>query len=186
MKIKVLTATFLMMLAITAPVLAQGQGNGNGNGNSGQSEGGNNGNGNGNNGNGNGGNGNGGNDGPADTPGGSRSREDGDSDANPGKGNNGANHDNGANGPRSKDSSPPAEPVIIPEDELLPMVEAGEAVSLVSLLPDIKTRTGGQIIDAQLVRAERSLVYVVKVLTPAGRVGTEYYNARSGSHIEVP
>ena len=143
MKIKVLTATFLMMLAITAPVLAQGQGNGNGNGNSGQSEGGNNGNSNG-------------------------------------------NHDNGANGPPSKGSSPPAEPVIIPEDELLPMVEAGEAVSLVSLLPDIKTRTGGQIIDAQLVRAERSLVYVVKVLTPAGRVGTEYYNARSGSHIEVP
>jgi hypothetical protein len=184
MKIKVLTATFLMMLAITPPVLAQGQGNGNGN--SGQSEGGNNGNGNGNNGNGNGGNGNGGNNGPADTPGGNRSREDVDSDANPGKSHGGANHDNGANGPPSKDSSPPAEPVIIPEDELLPMVEAGEAVSLVSLLPDIKTRTGGQIIDAQLVRAERSLVYVVKVLTPAGRVGTEYYNARSGSHIEVP
>jgi hypothetical protein len=177
MKIKVLTATFLTMLAITAPVLAQGHGNGDGN--SGQSE-------SGNSGNGNGGNGNGGNNGPADTPGGNRSREDGDSDANPGKGNGGANHDNGANGSRSKDSSPPAEPAIIPEDELLPMVEAGEAVSLVSLLPDIETRTGGQIIDAQLVRAERSLLYIVKVLTPAGRVGTEYYDARSGSHIEVP
>lgn len=173
MKIKFLTATFVLMLAITAPVLAQGNGNGNG----GQSEGGNSGNGHG---------GSSGNESPGDSSGRDSSRQNGNANANAGKNNAGTGNGNGANHSRATNSSPPAEPAIVPEDELLPMVEAGEAVSLVSLLPDIETRTGGQIIDAQLVRAERSLLYIVKVLTPAGRVGTEYYDARSGSHIEVP
>jgi uncharacterized membrane protein YkoI len=58
-------------------------------------------------------------------------------------------------------------------------------VSLSSLLQGVQARSGGQIIDAQLVRTPRILIYAVKVLTPDGHVGTEYYNARSGAYIEV-
>ena len=88
--------------------------------------------------------------------------------------------------PRAGPPSSATEPAIVPEGELLPMVETDQAVSLVSLLPDIEARTGGQLIDAQLVRQEHTLLYAVKVLTPTGRVGVEYYDARSGRHIEVP
>ena len=171
MMAKVLIAAFLTLLATAGPTFAQGNGNGNqtsegsgnGNGNAGGGNAGNNGNGNAGNSNGNAGNGNG---------------ETGNA-GNAGNGNNG-NATAGAD-----ELSAPAEPAVVPEEDIQSLVRSGQAVSLVSLLPSLQARTGGQIIDAQLVRTERALIYALKVLTADGRVGIEYYNARSGTHIEV-
>lgn len=70
------------------------------------------------------------------------------------------------------------------ESDVLAAVEAGKAVPLSSLMPDVRTRTGGQIINAELVQAGGSLLYAVRVLAPDGRVSTEYYDARSGQYVE--
>ena len=69
------------------------------------------------------------------------------------------------------------------EREVLEAVEAGRAVSLSTILPDLRTRTGGEVINAQLQQAGAFLLYAVTVLTPEGRVATEYYYARSGLHV---
>lgn len=144
-----------LLLAAAIPTHAQG----NGNGNSGNSS---------NAGNGNAGNGN---------------MENGDAGHRSGNAGNG-----GSQGPNDPSSGRPpifTEPTVVPEEDILAMVKSGQAVSLSSLLPGVQERSGGQIIDAQLVRTPRTLIYAVKVLTPDGRVGTEYYNARSGAYIEV-
>lgn len=59
-------------------------------------------------------------------------------------------------------------------------VNAGEAVGLGNLLPDLKERTAGEVIDAELLRVDGILVYAVRVLRTDGVVTTEYYAARSG------
>ena len=181
MMAKVLIAAFLTLLATAGPTFAQGNGNGNGNGNANQtSEGSGNGNGNAGGGNaGNNGNGNAGNSNGNAGNGNGETGNAGNSNGNAGNGNNG-NATAGAD-----ELSAPAEPALVPEEDIQSLVRSGQAVSLVSLLPSLQARTGGQIIDAQLVRTERALIYALKVLTPDGRVGIEYYNARSGTHIEV-
>lgn len=70
------------------------------------------------------------------------------------------------------------------EGEALAAVQAGRAVSLESILPDVRRRTGGEIINAQLQFVQGFLVYAVKVLAPGGQVTTEYYYARTGRHVE--
>ncbi|MEO8686496.1 MAG: hypothetical protein ABI414_16845, partial [Devosia sp.] len=129
--------------------------------------------GNGNNGNGNNGNGN------------------GNSDNNHGNGNNGnGNGNNGGSGDGSgavsaeRLSSAPEPAVELSENAALQAVEAGKAVPLQSLLPDVKSRTGGEIINAQLQQVGGSLLYAIKVLTPDGKVMAEYYDARTGRHVE--
>jgi uncharacterized membrane protein YkoI len=162
MKVKQLIAAFLVMFATTMPVIAQG--NGNGGGNSAQSE-------------------------DDDTD---QSDDDGDKGnsgnnqgGNNGNGDAGSNgNGNGKNGGADRTRAN-GEVTVVPEEDLLAIVKAGQAVSLSSLLPNVQERTGGEIIDAQLVRTDRSLIYVVKVMTPEGHVGIEYYNARSGIHIEA-
>ena len=62
-------------------------------------------------------------------------------------------------------------------------VNAGQAVSLISLVPDIQARTGGEIIDAEMLNVRGMLVYAVRVLQPSGRVTSEFYYARSGIYI---
>ena len=69
------------------------------------------------------------------------------------------------------------------ENEVLAAVKRGSAVSLESLLPDVRSRTGGEIINAKLQETRGSLLYAVTVLTPGGKVVTEYYRARSGLHV---
>lgn len=182
MTARLLIAVFLL-LAAAAPTLAQGNSDGNGNA--------------GNNGNG----GNSGNAGNSSSPGNSDSPGNNDNPGNSGNAGNG-NAGNGAGNAGSGNNSgigngagatepgtptpPPfSEPTLVPEEDILSMVQSGQAVSLSSLLPGVQARSGGQIIDAQLVRTPRILIYAVKVLTPDGRVGTEYYNARSGAYIEV-
>jgi hypothetical protein len=150
-----------LLLAAAMPSLAQGNGNGNpGNsGNSGNA----------------GGNGNAGN-------GNMENAGAGNSNAGGGGGNNGGGNGAGHGAGRAPVLT---EPAVVPEADILSMVRSGQAVSLSSLLPGVQARSGGQIIDAQLVRTPRILIYAVKVLTPDGHVGTEYYNARSGAYIEV-
>lgn len=92
-------------------------------------------------------------------------------------------------GPDAKPVPPPPPKTVGVDDELsasevLAEVEAGRAVSLSSIMPDIRTRTGGEIIDAQLEQVGSFLLYAVTVLTPEGKVTTEYYYARSGRHVE--
>ena len=70
------------------------------------------------------------------------------------------------------------------QSEVLAAVESGGAISLETILPDVRTRTGGEVIDAKLQRNQGFLLYAVTVLTPAGKVLTEYYYARSGIHVE--
>lgn len=69
------------------------------------------------------------------------------------------------------------------ERDVLEAVEAGRAVSLSTILPDLRSRTGGEVINAQLQQVGGFLLYAVTVLTPDGKVGTEYYYARSGLHV---
>lgn len=181
MTARLLIAVFLL-LAAAAPTLAQGNSDGNGNA-------GNNGNG------GNSGNaGNSSSPGNSDNPGNSgnagsgnaASGNAGNGAGNAGSGNNsGIGNGAGATEPGTPAPPPFSEPTLVPEEDILSMVQSGQAVSLSSLLPGVQARSGGQIIDAQLVRTPRILIYAVKVLTPDGRVGTEYYNARSGAYIEV-
>jgi uncharacterized membrane protein YkoI len=64
-------------------------------------------------------------------------------------------------------------------------VQAGQAVPLTTILGDLKARGAGEIIDAQLIRAQGFLLYAVKVLSGDGKVATEYYYARTGRRVEV-
>jgi hypothetical protein len=69
------------------------------------------------------------------------------------------------------------------ENDALAAVEAGRAVELTTILPDVRTRTGGEVINAQLQQVGTFLIYAVTVLTPSGQVITEHYYARSGAHV---
>jgi hypothetical protein len=69
------------------------------------------------------------------------------------------------------------------ENDALAAVAAGRAVELSAILPDVRSRTGGEVINAQLQQVGGFLIYAVKVLTPAGQVLTEHYYARTGVHI---
>ncbi|WP_158409625.1 PepSY domain-containing protein [Devosia psychrophila] len=57
-------------------------------------------------------------------------------------------------------------------------------MALSTILPDVRSRTGGEVINAQLQQVRGFLLYAVTVLTPGGKVTTEYYYARSGQHVE--
>ena len=66
------------------------------------------------------------------------------------------------------------------ERAALEAVQSGRAVPLQTILPDLQSRTGGQMIDARLVSVQGFLLYAIKVLTPEGRVEVKYYYAQSG------
>lgn len=75
---------------------------------------------------------------------------------------------------------PPDPPRELSEEDALAAVRAGRAVELAAILPDVRSRTGGEVINAQLLQAGDFLIYAVTVLTPSGQVLTERYYARSG------
>lgn len=166
-------AALLLALAAFHPsgAWAQGAGNsGNGNGGNGnggganaESNGGGNGNGNGSNGGGNGGgNGSGG-------------VGAGQGNGSPGGQGQGNSSNGGARSPGSAELS---------QSEVLREVEAGRAVALETILPDVRSRTGGEVINASLQRVQGFLLYAVTVMDPAGKVSTEFYYAVSGQHVE--
>lgn len=197
---------FIALFFTSSPVLAQNNGNGNGNGQS-QSDGTGNGQGNGHangqdNGSANGqGNGNGQNEnhnnGSGKSAGQSNDNNGGHSKGQ-GKGNGQADGDgqsngNGqGNGKGSGSSSgkvhahtrvDPDGTVHYSPDHARDAVNAGQAVSLTSLMPDLQARTTGELIDAELLNVRGFLVYAIKVLRDTGQVTTEYYYAQSGRFI---
>jgi len=101
-----------------------------------------------------------------------------------GNGNNGGSRSNGNGGPPSTLPGKSGQGPVLSQDDVLAAVEAGSVVSFESLLPDVRARTGGDVIEAKLQRTQGFLIYAVTVLTPAGKVSTEYYYARSGIHVE--
>lgn len=187
----VIAAFFCLAFAFPNPAWAQGNGNGNGNAN-GNGQGSESGQGNGNSnagGNGNGNTGGNGNGNAGDT----------------GNDNNGGGNGNGNSGqsgpsdttmgaaaatvtPSAETSgavtSVPSLNKEMSESDVLAAVESGRAVALSSILPDVRSRTGGEVINAQLQQVRGFLLYAVTVLTPSGKVTTEYYYARSGQHVE--
>lgn len=185
MRVFVLILTLLCLAA--SPALAQdnGQGNGNGRGNgnaNGNDNGRENGNGGGNNGNGNGPDQNSGN-------GNSQSNGNGNSQGNANAGN-GGNDGNNGNGQGSGNVSTGTSAntdaggtVHYSQDYARDVVNAGRAVSLASLMPELQARSEGSVIDAELLKVQGILVYSVKVLRTDGRVTQEYYYAQSGRFI---
>ncbi|MBE0579039.1 hypothetical protein [Devosia sp.] len=150
-------AIVLVVLAILSqPVSAQGQGQGQGNGQSSGENGGGQG----------GGNGQG-------------------QDGNAGGGGNGQNGNAfGNDSGEGKANGPPSGATELSEDDALTAVESGRAVELATILPDVRARTGGEVINAQLQQVGAFLIYAVTVLTPSGQVLTEHYYASSGAHVE--
>jgi hypothetical protein len=199
MKRASLAIALVALLALSSPVWAQpGHGNGNGPGENGNGPGNGAGNGNGqgnaggpgnNGGPGNGGPGNGhgpGNAGGPATPGGPGNVGGPGNPLNPG---NGAglvppapnSNGNGQGNGRGNANAPVA--AELSENDALAAVESGRAVELTTILPDVRTRTGGEVINAQLQQVGTFLIYAVTVLTPSGQVITEHYYARSGAHV---
>lgn len=150
-----LAAMLAVLLALSQPAWAQGQGNGNGNSENGNGQ----------------GNGNGQE--QSESAGGGDSGQNG----------NGFGHGNASRrGEGKADTSPPANSELS-ENDALAAVEAGRAVELETILPDVRSRTGGEVINAQLQQVGEFLIYAVTVLTPAGQVLTEHYYARSGAYV---
>ncbi len=150
-----LAAMLAVLLALSQPAWAQGQGNGNGNSENGNGQ----------------GNGNGQE--QSESAGGGDSGQNG----------NGFGHGNASRrGEGKADASPPANSELS-ENDALAAVEAGRAVELETILPDVRSRTGGEVINAQLQQVGEFLIYAVTVLTPAGQVLTEHYYARSGAYV---
>lgn len=201
---------FIALFFTSSPVLAQNNGNGNGNGQS-QSDGTGNGQGNGHaNGQDNGsvngqGNGNSQNENYNNGSGKSAGQNnDNNSGQNQGQGKGNGNANGQANGDGqsngngqgngkgsgSRSGKVPADTRVDPDgtvhytpDHARDAVNAGQAVSLTSLMPDLQARTTGELIDAELLNVRGFLVYAIKVLRDTGQVTTEYYYAQSGRFI---
>ena len=104
---------------------------------------------------------------------------------NAGSGSNGQNGNaSGDTRGEGKANGPPAGAKELSESDALAAVESGRAVELATILPDVRSRTGGEVINAQLQQVGAFLIYAVTVLTPSGQVLTEHYYARSGTHVE--
>lgn len=101
-----------------------------------------------------------------------------------GNGNNGNVNANGNPATVTDESVPASQPAELSDSDAVAAVEAGIAVSLETILPDLRSRTGGELIEAKLQRTEGFLLYAVTALTPEGKVVTEYYYARSGLHVD--
>ncbi|MDB5615650.1 MAG: hypothetical protein JWQ22_3303 [Devosia sp.] len=193
------TLAFLALVG-TEPTWAQGNGNGNGQGSE-NGQGNDNGNA--------GGNGNGNAGGNANENAGGNGNSASEANGNSNAGGNGNGNNGGSQGignagqngtgdaapgigtvttsPSSETPNAPSVPAASPElseSDVLAAVESGRAVALSTILPDIRSRTGGEVINAELQQVRGFLLYAVTVLTPTGKVSTEYYYALSGQHVE--
>jgi len=170
----------VVLLTVAGPALAQGQGNGNGNG---QNNGNGQDNGNGQNtGDGGNGNGNGQNNGQGSTNTNGNSNENSNGQSGHAlesqvEKTTGAKAGSDATAPAAASGGE------LSESDALAAVRSGAAVSLSTLLPDVRRRTGGEVINAQLQQVGAYLVYAITVLAPGGAVSTEFYLARSGQHV---
>jgi hypothetical protein len=210
---RLLFAVLFAFSVSAGPALAQGngkkngkdveasQGNGNGPGakketgpgsNNGGGPGGNSGNGAGsNNGNGPGGNsGNGAGGNSGNGPGNKNGNGSGNNNGNgPGGGNSSPAAPAGPAGPATgpSDRAPtPSQPAqVLTQDEAATAAGAGQVAPLTDFADSIAERSGGEIVDAELLRVDGMLVYAIKVLEPSGQLATQYFHARSGVFIGV-
>ncbi|MBD8065702.1 hypothetical protein IC608_09465 [Devosia sp. PTR5] len=74
-------------------------------------------------------------------------------------------------------------PRALTQDQALAAVQSGHATPLAELANQIETSNNGRVIDAELLSVRGMLVYALKVLSASGKLGTQYYYARSGSYI---
>ncbi|MHA6297420.1 PepSY domain-containing protein [Devosia sp. CAU 1758] len=79
--------------------------------------------------------------------------------------------------------SPPDTVTTLSPDQVRDAVDARQAMPLARLGDVIRSRGGGEIVDADLVRVDRMLVYAIKVIDPLGRLSVQYFHARSGVYI---
>ena len=102
-----------------------------------------------------------------------------------GPGNNGAPGQGSSSPPGQSDGVPSAQTGSAPmsQGSALNAVQAGEAVPLKQIKSDVERWTGGELIDAQLVRWQGRLVYLTKVLTLDGRVKVYRFLAKTGQPI---
>lgn len=64
-------------------------------------------------------------------------------------------------------------------------VQSGAAVPLDTIVQGLADRAAGQLIDAQLIEVNGFLLYSIKVMSPTGRVSTQYFYARTGLAVVV-
>jgi uncharacterized membrane protein YkoI len=64
-------------------------------------------------------------------------------------------------------------------------MQSGAAVPLETIVRSLVDGAAGQLIDASLVQVNGFLLYQVKVLSPAGRVSTQYFYARTGQPVTL-
>lgn len=82
--------------------------------------------------------------------------------------------------PRPSETSPSVQITDQPEEDALRAVQSGEAVPLARIAEELRKADAGEVIAAQLVQSGEFLLYQLKVLSPNGRVTTQFYYARSG------
>lgn len=64
-------------------------------------------------------------------------------------------------------------------------VSAGEILPLAALLPTLETRFGARLIEVELDRDDRRLVYEIEMITPAGRILEIEVDAKTGAILEA-
>lgn len=79
--------------------------------------------------------------------------------------------------------APANQNVELSQEEASAVVAEGSALSLATIVRSLAERTPGDVVDASLLQVGPTLVYAVKVLSPAGRLSTEYYHADTGRFI---
>lgn len=79
--------------------------------------------------------------------------------------------------------APANQNVELSQEEASAVVAEGSALSLATIVRSVAERTPGDVVDASLLQVGPALVYAVKVLSPAGKLSTEYYHADTGRFI---
>jgi hypothetical protein len=107
------------------------------------------------------------------------------SESNNGQGGSPGGNGSGNSDPgRSTDKPAPQSNADAAQEEALEAVQRGQAVPLSRIVGVLERTNGGEVLDAQMVRAGDVLLYRLKLLLPDGTVTTEFYHAPTGRHID--
>ena len=107
------------------------------------------------------------------------------SENNNGQGGSPSNNDNGNSDPgRSSVKPAPPSAADSAQEEALEAVQTGQAVPLSRIVGVLERTNGGEVLDAELMRAGDDLLYRLKLLLPDGSVTTEFYHASTGRPID--
>ena len=100
-------------------------------------------------------------------------------------GNNGAGdgENRGSSGKAYGGDNRPSGATSLTPDEALALVQTRRALPLSDLAEIVQQRSGGEMIDAELLRVGQFLVYAIKVIDEVERLSVQYYHAGSGLYI---